>query len=84
MIVLVGTKSDLVSDMKYDDCVSYEEGINLSKKINAVGYFATSAKDHKNIDEVVTFSFQIFFGLFDKDKNESNTNKKYEKHCLIH
>ncbi|KRH92483.1 small GTP-binding protein domain [Pseudoloma neurophilia] len=54
-VVLIGTKSDLRETMAPEQCISYEEGEELARKLGAIGFFECSAKDGKNCKQVFTF-----------------------------
>ena len=41
-VVLIGTKSD-IRGKHGRDCISYEEGVQMAKRIGAVAYYDTSA-----------------------------------------
>jgi len=47
-IILVGNKTDLEGNRK----VSFEEAVQLAKRLNLAAVFETSAKDGKQVDDV--------------------------------
>ena len=46
---MIGMKSDLVGEVRTRPAVSTEEGVKLAKKINAVGFWETSAKTGEGV-----------------------------------
>lgn len=57
-ILLVGNKVDLKEEI--EECISYEEGLQMVKKYNLAGYLETSAKSGTNVNE----TFQQILRLF--------------------
>ena len=55
-ILLVGNKKDLEDQRN----VAYEEGEELAKKLNLIGYIEASAKDGKNVKEVFDFPVKYY------------------------
>lgn len=70
-VLLVGTKTDLRNDpatletlaKSNQKPVTEEEGKAMAHKINALGYFETSAKENKGVQEVFERAARASIGL---------------------
>lgn len=71
-IILVGTKSDLKTNIEYDDIITANEGEILAKSLNAIAFFECSALTGHNIQNI--------FDLIAKHEfHKKNTFKKKKK-----
>jgi GTPase SAR1 family protein len=75
-ILLVGTKIDLRADAKlkklvaekWKPMVTYDEGLKLSKEIEALGYIEISAKKLRGVEELMMVAARISAGGFSLKK----------------
>jgi len=52
-ILLVGTKLDLCAELKPSECISYQEGQALARRIGALDYLECSALSGEGVDDVI-------------------------------
>lgn len=79
IIVLVGTKSDLVSSRTVSKEVALKKSIHL--KLNA--YFETSAKTNQGIEDIFNTIIKLFCSLNDIDKIKNNYSNIKLKNQII-
>lgn len=84
--LLAGTKIDLRADEKLvkaiekkgKPMVTYKEGLKLSKKIEAFGYFEVSAKNCRGVDDLIIFASRISAGGI-----STHTKTRRDKNCVV-
>ena len=68
--ILVGTKSDLVGDPNFTNCVKKDEAEQMRKSIKATNYIETSSKTGDGVPNVLQEVFKQI-SLLDQPKTKS-------------
>ncbi|XP_063701769.1 ras-like GTP-binding protein RhoL [Culicoides brevitarsis] len=80
-IILCATKLDLKDSSS--NCVTTEEGMALSRQINAFSFIECSAKENLRVKETIYEAVRASTGAVNPQSNDINTNNKSDCECCV-